>query len=137
MDTRETLASLAKALTALPPDNVESTLLTFGTLMHFGEQEHRTEAAGFLREAAERCADPERQERLLRAAAALAAGEPLALTPEGQQAAAAQTIGIDEWAEPPEPGYPPEEPQEEDEDDDLAEPDELAELEDEFEEDER
>src|SRR5580692_3462782 len=99
MDTRETLASLAKALPALSEDNVESTLLSFGTLVDFGEQEHRPGAAGFLRDAAELCTDPAHKERLMRAAGAVIAGEPLALTPEGQtwqQAAAVQTIGIDE-----------------------------------------
>jgi hypothetical protein len=121
MDTRETLASMAKALPELPQDTVESYLLTFGTLVHFGEQEHRPEVAGFLRDAAGLCADPSRKERLLRAAGAVIAGEAVALTPDGQtwqQAAAAQTVGIDEWVEPPEPAYPPEEIEEEEEEED-------------------
>ena len=37
MDTREPLASIAKTLPALPEDTVESTLLTFDTLVHFGD----------------------------------------------------------------------------------------------------
>jgi hypothetical protein len=142
MDTRETLAAIAKTLPALPPDGVESTLLSFDTLVHFGEQEHRPEAANFLRDAAEQCDDSSRKERLMRAADALVAGDPLALTADGQtwqQAAAAQTVGIDEWVEPPEPVYPPEEideEEEEDDEDELVELDELAELEDELDEDE-
>jgi len=129
MNTLEPLAAIAKTLPALPQDSIESTLLTFGTLVHFGDPEHRPEAACYLREAAEQCGDAARRDRLLRAAGAVIAEEPLALTPEGltwQQAAAAQTIGIDEWVEPPEPVYPPEEIEEEDED----------ELEDELEDDE-
>ena len=71
-------------------------------------RENSAFAAGFLRDAAEQCADPWRRQRLMRAADALIAGESLALTPEGQAwqpAAAAQTVGIDEWVEPPEPVY--------------------------------
>jgi hypothetical protein len=145
MDTREPLASIAKTLPTLPADTVESTLLTFDTLVHFGEPGTRPEAAGFLRDAAGQCSDPSRKERLMRAADTLIAGEPLALTPEGltwQQAAAAQTVSADEWVEPPEPVYPPEvieeeeEEEEEDDDEELAELSELAALEDEFEEDE-
>ena len=121
MDTREPLASIAKTLPALSPEGVESALMSFDTLVHFGAQEHRPEAAGFLRDAAEQCGDPSRKERLLRAADALIAGEPVAFTPEGltwQQAAARQTVGIHEWVEPPEPVYPPEEIEEEE--DELA-----------------
>jgi hypothetical protein len=139
MDTREPLASIAKTLSALPADAVESTLLTFDTLVHFGDPGTRPEAAGFLRDAAAQCSDPSRKERLMRAADTLIAGEPLARTPEGltwQQAAAAQTVSADDWVEPPEPVYPPEEIEEEEEDEELAELDELAELEDEFDEDE-
>ena len=131
MDTREPLASIAKTLSVLPADTVESTLLTFDTLVHFGDPGTRPEAAGFLRDAAAQCSDSSRKERLMRAADTLMAGEPLALTPEGltwQQAAAAQTVSADEWMEPPEPVYPPEEIEEDE--------DELADLEDECDDDE-
>jgi hypothetical protein len=139
MDTREPLASIARTLPSLPAETLESTLVSFDTLAHFGDPEARPDAAGCLRDAAEQCADPSRRQRLMSADDALMAGEPLALTPEGltwQQAAAAQTVGIDEWVEPPEPVYPPEEPQEEEDDDEaeLGELDERAEMEEEIEE---
>src|SRR5580704_11327903 len=114
MDTRETLRSIATTLPGLPQDTLESMLVTFDTLVHFGDQGHRPEAAGFLRDAAAQCGDPSQKERLLRAADSVDAGEAVALTPEGltwQQAAAAQTISADDWVEPPEPVYAPSEPE--------------------------
>jgi hypothetical protein len=99
MDTRETLRSIAKSLPGLPQDTTESMLLTFDTMVHFGEEDHRPGAVGFLRDAAAECGDATQKDRLLRAADSLIARQPLALTPEGltwQQAAAAQTVRIDE-----------------------------------------
>jgi hypothetical protein len=118
MDTRETLRSIAKTLPGLPQDSVESMLVTFDTLVHFGDQGHRPEAAGFLRDAAAQCGDPSQKDRLLRAADSVDASEAVALTPEGltwQQAAAAQTISGDDWVQPPEPVYAPPEPEPEEE----------------------
>jgi hypothetical protein len=145
VDTRPTLEAIAGTLPGLPQDAVESTLLTFDTLVHFGDQGTRPEAALFLRNAAQSCDDPDRRQRLLRAADSVTAEEPIALTPDGltwQQAAAAQTITADKWVEPPEPVYAElvyeEEDEEEDEpedEDELAELAELAALEDEDDED--
>jgi hypothetical protein len=134
MDTRESLAAMAKTLPMLPQDTVESTLLTFDTLVHFGDPEARPDAAGFLRQAAEACDDPDRKQRLLRASDSVVAEEPLALTPDGltwQQAAAAQTITADKWVEPPVHVYAElvyEEDEEEEEDEPEEDDDELAEL---------
>lgn len=133
MDTLETLRSIATTLPGLPQDSVESMLVTFDTLVHFGDQGHRPEAAGFLREAAAQCGNQSQRDRLLRAADSVDAQEPVALTPEGltwQQAAAAQTISGDDWVEPPEPVYAasepePEEDEEEDEQDEAEEPGQL------------
>src|SRR5579863_1578513 len=142
MDTRETLRSIAKSLPGLPPDTVESVLVTFDTLVHFGDQGTRPEAALFLRDAAADCGDPAQKERLLRAADSVDAGEAVALTPDGltwQQAAAAQTVSAEDWVEPPEPVYAVEEVEQAEEDDEesddaaeLEELEELARLEDEF-----
>jgi hypothetical protein len=140
MDTRETLRSIAKSLPGLPPDTVESMLVTFDTLVHFGDQGTGPEAALFLRDAAADCGDPAQKERLLRAADSVDAGEAIALTPDGltwHQAAAKQTIAGEDWVEPPEPVYAAEEVEaEEDDDEELDELDaemeelkELAELE--------
>src|SRR5580704_10020255 len=141
METRETLAAIAKSLPALPQDTLESMLVTFDTLVHFGDQGQRPEAAGYLRDAAGECSDPAQKERLLRAADAVIAGEAVALTPEGltwQQAAAAQTVSAENWVEPPEPVDPVEKVEEEESEDldaEMEELEELAELE-ELEEDE-
>jgi hypothetical protein len=138
MDTRETLRSIAATLPGMPPETVESMLLTFDTLVHFGDQEHHPEAAGYLRDAAAQCTDVAQKDRLLSAADSLITGAPLALTPDGQtwqQAAAAQTVSAENWVEPPEPVYAESEEEDEDEDnpDELEELEELARLEDEFE----
>ncbi len=105
MDTRDTLQAIAKSLPDLPQDTVESMLVTFDTLVHFGDQEHRPEAALFLRDAAVLCSDEAQKDRLMSAADSVIAGEPVALTPDGQtwqQAAAAQTVSAEDWVEPPE-----------------------------------
>jgi hypothetical protein len=115
MDASETLRAIAKSLPGLPQDTVESMLVTFDTLVHFGDQGQRPEAAFFLRDAAAECVDAVQKERLLRAADAVVAGEAVALTPDGltwQQAAAAQTVSAEDWVEPPEPVYPVEEVEE-------------------------
>jgi hypothetical protein len=94
-----TLRSIAKSLPGLLRDAVESMLVTFDTLVHFGDQGTRPEAALFLRDAAAVCSDPARKERLLRAADSVDAGEAVAFTPEGltwQQAAAAQTVSAED-----------------------------------------
>ena len=138
MDTRETLQSIAKSLPGLPRDTLESMLVTFDTLVHFGDQGTRPEAALYLREAADGCGDVAQKDRLLRAADSVEAGGAVALTPDGQtwqQAAAAQTVRAEDWVEPPEPVYaveaedPVEEGREEVDDAELEELRELAELE--------
>ena len=52
-------------------------LVTFDTLVHFGDQEQRPEAALFLRDAAALCSDPAQKERLLRAADSVIASQPV------------------------------------------------------------
>jgi hypothetical protein len=108
-------------------------LVTFDTLVHFGDQGHRPEAAGFLRASAAQCGDQSQKDRLLRAADSVDSGVPVALTPEGltwQQAAAAQTISGDDWVEPPEPVYAAPEPEAEaEEEEDEPDEAELAEVE--------
>jgi hypothetical protein len=100
VDTAGPLASIARTLPGLPPEAIESMLLTFDTLVTLSDQGQRPGAAQFLRDAAALCQDAACSERLLRAANAVAAGEPCALTPQGltwKQAAAAQTISMEEW----------------------------------------
>lgn len=101
MDCRTTLDTIARLLPTLP--EVEDQLVVFDSLVGVSEVEHRPEAAQMLRDAAARCQDAGRRERLLKAADAVAAGEPCAFTPEGlsaKQAAAAQTVTAEEWKEP-------------------------------------
>ncbi len=100
MDTAGPLESIAKTLPGMPPEAVESMLVTFDTLVSFSDPGQRPMAAQFLRDAAALCQNPASSERLLRAADAVAANQPCALTPEGltwQQAAAAQTMSMEEW----------------------------------------
>jgi hypothetical protein len=100
VDNSGPLELIARSLPHLPPESVESMLVTFDTLANLAGEASRPEAVRFLQDAAAQCQDPASKERLLRAADAVAAGEPCALTPEGltgQQAAAASTITLEEW----------------------------------------
>ena len=108
MDTSESLKSIAGTLAGLPLDTLESMLVTFDTLVHFGDPSQRPEAALLLQDAASRCSDPSIRDRILSAAKSVLAGQPCAFTPEGltwQQAAEAQTVSAERWVEPPEPVY--------------------------------
>jgi hypothetical protein len=111
MDLATPLKSIAGSLLEVPADAVESLLVTFDTLAGLTDDAGRADAARMLREAAGRTGDPVRRERLERAADAVAAGEPCALTPDGltgRQAAAAQTMTLEEWqAQGGDPAPPP------------------------------
>jgi hypothetical protein len=112
MDCRPVLESIVRVLSIVP--GVEDQLVVFDSLVNVSEPEHRPEAAQMLRGAAASSSDPERRERLLRAAEAVDAGRPCAFTPDGlsaQQAAASQTVTAAEWEQrvarsplPPPPG---------------------------------
>jgi hypothetical protein len=100
VDTTPALESIAKTLPGLPVEALESMLVTLDTLVGLADTAQRPVAARFLRDAASLCQNPANVERLLRAADDVAAGRPCALTPEGltgQQAAAAQTMSLEEW----------------------------------------
>ena len=114
MDATPALESIAGLLASLPDESVESMLVTFDALVGVSDAGSRSGAALLLRKTAESSQAPARRDRLLRAADAVEAGQPCALTPEGltaQQAAAAQTITEEEWDKrvaetplPPPPG---------------------------------
>ena len=94
------MESIAQTLSDVPDDSLESQLVTFDMLVGLGDD--RPAAAKLLREAAGRCSDPQRRERVLRAAVAVALGEPCALNEHGltwKQAAEANTITLEEWQE--------------------------------------
>jgi hypothetical protein len=83
-------------------ESVEDALVTFDVLVGVSDAGSRSASAQILRNAAAACQYPARRDRLLKAADAVAAGEPCALTPEGltaKQAAAAQTVTQQEWEE--------------------------------------
>ena len=116
MDVLASLESIANALPSLPPEAVESMLVTFDSLASFCEESARPEAARLLRDAAARSSEATAKARLLLAADRVAAGEPCAMTPDGltwRQAARANTITADEWqarggdASLPQPPPPP------------------------------
>ena len=89
------MESIASTLPDVPEDVVESQLVTFDVFMGLIGEDWRDSAVALLRGAAGRCADPQRQKRVLEAADAVAKREPCALTPEGRtwkQAAEASTI---------------------------------------------
>lgn len=130
MDATGALESIAGILAGLPDECVEDLLVTFNSLVGVSDAGARPGAAAMLRRAAESAQSQTRRERLLRAAAAVEAGEPCALTPEGltaQEAAAAQSVTQEEWerrqAEAPLPPLPGEavEPEDEDNEDEDAE----------------
>jgi hypothetical protein len=119
VDAVAPLESIANALPSLPPEAVESMLVTFDTLASLCGEVGRGDAARLLRDAAARCSEASVKARLLSAADRVAAGEPCALTPDGltgRQAAAANTITAEEWqarggdASLPQPPPPPAEP---------------------------
>ena len=125
------LESIAGLLPGLPDESVEGLLVTFDSLTANSEESLRPAAAQLLRRAAESCQDPARHNRLLRAATAVAAGEPCALTPDGltwKQAAAAQTVTQAEWearaATTPEPPLPGSASSAGEDDDQVEEPEE-------------
>jgi hypothetical protein len=98
------LRPLANSLPALPLEAIESLLVNYDTLVSLGDSAVRLQAAQCLRDAAAQASDPKVRDRLLRAAEAVASGVPCALTPEGltgPQAAAAQSISLEEWQSRP------------------------------------
>ena len=117
MDSTDALRSIIQTLPALPAESLESTLVAVDSLVGVSDALCRPAAAAMLRETAAQCPETACRERLLQAAEALSAGQPCALTPEGlswKQAAAAQTVSLEEWgkrvAAEPLP-RPPEEPE--------------------------
>ncbi len=125
MDGQDTAESIVRLLPGLPAEAVESLLVALDALVGVADEGLRPVAAPILRDTGESCRDGVRRARLRRAADALAAGEPCALTPDGltwKLAAAAQTVTQAEWDEriaksplPPPPGE-----SEEPEDDETA-----------------
>ena len=92
------LESIAGLLPILPDESVEGLLVTYEALVT--DEALRPAAAVILRDAAAACHDPKRNDRLLRAAVAVATGQPCALTAEefaAQQAAAAQSVTQADW----------------------------------------
>src|SRR5579862_7526434 len=82
VDTSAVLESIAKTLPALPPESVESSLVTFDVLIGVADAAQRPAAAQLLRDAAQ-LSDETRKQRLLAAASSVEAGEPCATTPDG------------------------------------------------------
>lgn len=102
MDSTATLESIAKVLPTLPDESVEDLLVSFDALVGVSDAEFRPASAQILRNTAAACQNLARRDRLLKAAEAVAASQPCALTPEGltaKQAAAAQTVTQQEWEE--------------------------------------
>jgi hypothetical protein len=127
MDPTPTLESIASVFPALTDQAIEENLVIFDSLLNVADPKYRAPAAELLRKAAESSQTPQRHERLLKAAAAIAAAEPCAFTPDGlsaKQAAEASTVTADQWIEPPPPAAPPVAAYEEDEDDEDEEEEE-------------
>jgi hypothetical protein len=104
------LRPLANSLPGLPLEAIESLLVNYDTLVSLGDSAIRLQAAQCLRDVAPQASDPSVRDRLLRAAEAIASGVPCALTPEGltgPQAAAAQSMSLEEWQSRPTPAPPP------------------------------
>ncbi len=137
MDILPVLESIARLLPELPAQSVEDQLVTFDALLNVTPAEQRPAAAQLLTDAARAAAVPDLRDRLLQAAAAVIAGSPCALTPDGltaAQAAAAQTVTQAEWEEriarnplPPPPAESPVTEEDEDEDNDEEESDDYRE----------
>jgi len=106
VDIIGSLTAVATALPNVPEESIESVLVSIDSLVSFAGDANRPQVATLLRDAAARCSDASRGERLMRAADAVESGNPIALTPDGltwKEAAAAQTVSIEDWKEPPEP----------------------------------
>jgi len=128
MDTSAVLESIVSIFPSLPDESIEDQLVVFDALLNVSDPEQRPSAARLLKAAAETASDPARRARLLKASAAVAAGQPCAFTPDGlsgQQAAAAQTVSGGNLVDPVWPTSdedPTEGEEEEDPDDDMYEP---------------
>jgi len=129
MDTSAVLESIVSIFPSLPDESIEDQLVVFDALLNVSDPEQRPSAARLLKGAAEAATDPGRRARLLKASAAVAAGQPCAFTPDGlsgQQAAAAQTVSGEDWVDPVWPTSDEEtadeDDEEEDSDDDTYEP---------------
>jgi|GEM_PF-2227778 hypothetical protein len=91
---------VADHLHELPDEVVESQLVTYDMFIGLSEAPCRQQAGALLREAATRCTDLERRNRLVQAAESVEKGEPCAVTEQGltaKQAAEASTITEAEW----------------------------------------
>jgi hypothetical protein len=127
VDATETLRSIARLLPSLPDEPVESLLVTFDALVGVSDDSLRPVEAQLLRDAADASSIPARHDRLLKAADAVADGQPCALTPDGltaKEAAATQTMTMAEWEEhiARSPLPPPPSPSEPEDDDDEESP---------------
>jgi hypothetical protein len=89
------MENVARTITEVPADVVESQLVTFDMFVNLFDVSQRPRAAELLRQAALHAREPGRAARLNRAAEDVAAARPCALTPEGltaQQAVAASSL---------------------------------------------
>lgn len=97
-------------LVYLPDEAVENLLVTCDALLDVSDSGLRSIAAEMLRDRAADCPNPTRRERLLRAAADVAAGRACARNTEGltSKQAVEALLGIDaaEWQPPSDPVWP-------------------------------
>jgi hypothetical protein len=125
VDSNGALESIAGLLSSLPDESVEGLLVTFDSLLAVSEGLSRPTAAQLLRNAADACRDPARRDRLLEAAAAVAAGQPCALA--ANQPDASRGVTQEQWeeriAQSPLPPLPGEHEESEDVDEDQVEED--------------
>jgi len=89
------LESLAGYLISLPDESVEGLLSTFDAVVNASSETQRPPAAELLRRTAHSSPDPARRDRLLRAADAIAAGQPAA-TPGAETYSSTENV---EWKE--------------------------------------
>jgi hypothetical protein len=78
MDAYPAIESIVHLMTSLPDESVESLLVTLDALVGVSDEGLRPSTAQLLRNTAESCPDTARCARLLRAAGAVAPGEPRA-----------------------------------------------------------
>ena len=69
-------------LASLPDESIEGLLYSFDAVVNVSEAAVRPTAAQLLRDSAAACASESRRDRLLRAAADIAAGQPCAAMPQ-------------------------------------------------------
>src|ERR1700742_857301 len=82
MTGTDALAPLAQMLTSLPDESIEGLLYSFDAVVNVSDAAVRPTAAQMLRDSAAGCASESRRDRLLRAAADVAAGQHCAAMPQ-------------------------------------------------------